>query len=188
MVFGTYADAQVQPCALVPMTGMISAVGIPNVPFSGVVKSSFEQKLADGNAIHRVTLTRQARDSAGRTMTEMAEGCVRGTDGQMHPRLNVNVNDPVTRTDSSWQVAIDDKPKVVRVFHQPMNSSPAKRPVPTPEQLEQQKTMIKAAQTQQLLTRREVRTEDLGVKDFHGVSASGTRSTRTIPAGEEGND
>jgi hypothetical protein len=188
MVFGTCANSQVQPCGLVAMTGMIGAIGRPNVPFSGVVKSSFEQKLGDGNAIHRVTLTRQARDSAGRTMTEMVLGCARDEDGQMHQRLNVNVNDPVAHTDSSWQVGVDDQPKVVHVFQQPVNSSQAKRPVPTPEQLEQRQKMMKAAQTQQLQTRREMRTEDLGGKDFHGVSASGTRSTRTIPAGEEGND
>jgi hypothetical protein len=63
-----------------------------------------------------------------------------------------------------------------------------KRPELTPAQVEQQQKMMKAAQAQQALTRKETVTEDLGVKDFHGVSAKGLRTTRTIPAGEEGND
>ena len=39
-------------------------------------------------------------------------------------------------------------------------------------------------QQQRTLTR----TENLGIKDFNGIPAEGTRTTRTIPAGEEGND
>jgi hypothetical protein len=196
-VFGSAAGAQIQPCvsAGVMMGGGMVGMGAarPNIPFSGVVKSSFEQKLADGNAIHRVTLTHQARDSAGRTMTEMAEGCVLGADGQKHERLSVSVNDPVARTSLNWQVGADDQPKVVHVFHQPElkaanSSQSAKRPEPTAAELEQQQKMMKAAQAQALLTRKETRTEDLGVKDFNGVSAQGSRTTRTIPAGEEGND
>jgi hypothetical protein len=196
IAFGSAAGAQMQPCATGGMMGSVM-IGIgggrANIPFSGVVKSSFEQKLADGNAIHRVTRTRQARDSAGRTLTEMAEGCVLGADGQMHQRLSVTVDDPVARTNMNWQVGSDDQPKVVRVFHQPelrrANSSPpVKRPELTAAQLEQQQKMMKAAQAQQALTRKETVTEDLGVKDFHGVSAQGTRTTRTIPPGEEGND
>jgi hypothetical protein len=153
------------------------------------MKSSFEQKLADGNAVHRVTRTRQARDSAGRTMTEMAQGCARGEDGQMHERLNISVNDPVARTNMNWQVGADDQPKVVHVFHQPdPRPVPSKRPELSPAELERQQKMIKAAQAAQLQQRQENKTEDLGVKDFNGVSAQGTRMTRTIPAGEEGND
>ena len=197
MVFRTDAGAQVQPCVsggVMMGVGMIGVgVGKANIPFSGVVKSSFEQKLADGNAIHKVTRTHQARDSAGRTMTEMVAGCVRGEDGQMHERLSVNVNDPVARTNMNWQVGADDQPKVVRVFHQPeLQNAKAplttKRPEQTPAELEAQQKMMKAAQAQGLAMRNETRTEDLGVKDFNGVSASGIRSTRTIPAGEEGND
>lgn len=175
--------------------GSMIGVGVSraNIPFSGVVKLSIEQKLADGNAIHRVTQTRQARDSAGRTMNETAVGCVRGEDGQMHEQLTVNINDPVARTNMNWQVGVNDQLKVVHVFHQPelkpVNSPPVvKRPEPTAAQQEQQQKMVKAIQARALLERRETRTEDLGVKDFNGVSAQGLRTTRTIPPGEEGND
>jgi hypothetical protein len=196
MVFGTYADAQFEPCVV---GGTIMGVGTigpgltrPNIPYSGVVKSTFEQKLVDGNAIHRTMTTHQARDSAGRTMTEMVSGCALGDDGHTRERLSVNVNDPVARTNMNWQVGADDLPKIVHVFHQPdlrsANGTPVKRRELTPAQLEQQQKMVKAAQAREAELRKETRTEDLGVRDFHGVSASGTRTTRTIPAGQEGND
>lgn len=162
-------------------------------PFSATVKSSFEQKLADGNAIHTVRVTRQARDSAGRTMTEMQQGCVLGADGRMHERLSVNVNDPVARTSMNWQVGDDGQPKVAHVFHLqdfPVRpaTQPATRAEPSPEELVRQQAMREAAKVQQAKLRAETRQEDLGVRDFNGVSARGRRTTRTIPAGEEGND
>jgi len=189
MVFGVSSGAQIVPCVSGGMIGggMMAIGGIPNnMPFTGTVKSTFEQKLADGNAIHSVTHSRNARDSAGRTMTEMAEGCFRGADGQMHQRFNVNVYDPVARTNMNWQVGDDNQPKVVHVFHQP-DPQPIKRELSAEEREKQQK-MMQAARAQQAQQQKDYKTEDLGIKDFNGVSAKGTRITRTIPAGQEGND
>jgi hypothetical protein len=108
----------------------------------------------------------------------------------MHERVNVSVFDPVARTNLNWQVGDDRQPKVVHVFHQPeMPSRPVTQPQQSgPEQVAQQQAMKAAAKAQQAKTRNETRTEDLGVRDFDGVSAHGRRTTRTIPAGEEGND
>jgi hypothetical protein len=191
LVSGNSAAAQSPPCVAPGIIGTIS-YGIQSakagVPFTGVVKTTFEQRLADGNAIHSVTRVHQARDSSGKTMMERAEGCVRGEDGQMHERLLVTVNDRATRTDMTWQAGWDDMAKVVHIFHQPDPPSRpievVKRPEPSPTELERRQRAIHAAQLQQ----REYRTEDLGTRDFNGVSAKGTRNTRTIPAGEEGND
>jgi hypothetical protein len=69
-----------------------------NLAFSAVVKTSFEQTLACGNATHAVTHSRQARDSEGRTMMELARGCAPGKDGQLHPMYSVDVDDPVAKT------------------------------------------------------------------------------------------
>jgi len=188
MVLGDSAGAQIVPCVTGGMVGgMMMAIGgnFKDMPFTGTVKSTFEQKLADGNAIHSVTHSREARDSAGRTVTEMAEGCMRGADGQMHQRFNVNVFDPVARTSMNWQVGDDNQPKVVHVFHQPDLPAQATKPreLSAAEQ-EQRRKMMDAAREQQ----KDYRTEDLGTKDFNGVSAHGARTTRTIPAGQEGND
>ena len=195
MVSGGSAVAQMVPCVTGGMVGgerLGVNGGIKNAPYSAVMKSSFEQKLGDGNAIHTMTQSHQARDSAGRTMTEMKQGCVLGEDGQMHERSNVSVNDPVARTNMNWQVGDDQLPKVVRVYHQPQPNAPLRTvtppPQPSAEQLAQQQKMMQAARAQQALQQKENHTEDLGTKDFNGVLAHGTRTTRTIPAGEEGND
>ncbi len=123
------------------MTWGISA-GRANAPFTAAIKNTFEQKLPDGNSIHTVRTSREARDSAGRTMTEMAQGCERGEDGQMHERLSINVNDPVARVNMNWVVGGNEQLKVVQVFHQP---DPQKRQPPSAEELARQQKMMQAA-------------------------------------------
>ena len=190
MVFGGPAGAQSAPCvAGAAVVGTMMAVGSSlNSPFSATVKTSFEQKLADGNAIHGVTRRRLARDSAGRTMTEMGHMCMLGADGQMHERYSVSVFDPVARTSVSWQVGDDNQPKVAQVFHAP---DPVPRTASAPlsaEELAQRQKMLQAARARGAQQQKDYKTEDLGIKDFNGVSAHGTRTTQTIPAGKEGND
>jgi len=70
LVLGSSAGGQIIPCLQGFNGGIMYGIeGSKNAPFSGIVKSSFEQKLADGNTIHGVTRTHQARDASGRTMT-----------------------------------------------------------------------------------------------------------------------
>lgn len=181
MAAGASAGAQSPaPC----VSGIVSYVGYGVMskvgsPYSATVKSSFEQKLADGNAIHTVTTSHVARDSAGRTRTEMSIGCAMGKDGQLHPRLQVNVNDPQAKTFMNWQES-DDSPKVAWLMHQPDFIPP---PTPSEEVVEAQQ---RATQTQQ--TERNSHTERLGSKIIDGISAEGTRTVTTIAAGAEGND
>jgi hypothetical protein len=148
-------------------------------PYSATVKTTHEQKLADGNAIHGSTTTHQARDSAGRTMTEIAAGCTYGPDGQLQALIRITVNDSETRTLLSWTVNDSSQKKIARVVHQP-ELVPAKPSVQTSQRLQ-------AAQMRQR-SRTEVRSENLGSKIIAGVMAEGNRMTRTVPAGEEGND
>lgn len=187
MVFGMTAEAQSSaPCTLGVRNyvgfGMITSRGPGGTatPFSGTVKTTFEQKLPDGNSIHAVTRTHQARDSMGKTRAEFAQSCERGQDGQLQVVASISVNDPANKTSMNWTVNSDTMAKVVRIFHQ--NEMPVKRPTPA-ELLERQKL----AQARQP-SREEFRTENLGTKTINGVSAQGTRRVRTIPAGEEGNE
>jgi hypothetical protein len=156
-------------------SGTLNKTGIP---YSAIVKSTFEQTLPDGNSIHGVTRARQARDSSGRTLNEMVTGCVRGEDGQPHERLQVNVNDPVNKTHMFWQVD-DMAPKIARLSS---NNPPPRTPL-TPQELEARR---KASQMQQP-PRSEFHQEDLGTRTINGLMAKGSRTVRTIPAGEEGN-
>ena len=162
--------------------GMITSRGSGGTapPFSGTVKTTFEQKLPDGNSIHAVARTHQARDSMGKTRTEFAQNCERGQDGGPQLQMSISVYDPANKASMNWSVNSDMMTKVVRVFHQ--NEIPVKQSSPE-ERAEQQKL----AQMRQP-PRAEFRTENLGTKTINGVIAQGTRTVRTIPAGEEGNE
>jgi hypothetical protein len=187
MVLGMSAEAQSSAaCTLgirnyigFGMMGGYGAVGRSVAPFSATVKTTFEQKLPDGNSIHGYTRTRQARDSAGKTLSEFAQSCQRGEDGQPHLMSSVSVYDRTAKTTMNWQVN-GNSAKVVRVMHQGEQIPP---PVPSAELLERQKI----AQVQQP-PRSEFRTDKLGTKTINGLSAEGSRTVRTIPAGEEGNE
>jgi hypothetical protein len=149
-------------------------------PFSGTVKTTFEQRLGDGNSIHATTRTHVARNSAGKTRTEFAQNCERGLDGELQLVKSVNVYDPALKTSMNWQVNSEAIAKVVRIIHE--NEIPMKQLSPA-EQAERQK-LAKVRQP----PRAEFRTEDLGTRTINGVSAQGTRRVRTIAAGEEGNE
>jgi hypothetical protein len=181
------ANAQIEPC----VGGLIS-YGISNSknssPFTATIKTTFDQRLADGNAIHRVTRTHQARDSAGRTRQETAEGCELGPDGETREALDVNVNDPTAKTSMTWHVGRDEFPSVVHVFHFANLTPPARPSASDPYDVAQRLKMLQAAKARALQLQKEQVVEKLGTRDFNGVSAQGTRTTRTLPAGEEGND
>jgi hypothetical protein len=180
---GTIARAQGSPPCTFGVTSFASS-GVPSktdAPYSATLKTSFEQKLPDGNAIRGFNVTHQSRDSKGRTMNEMATGCTRGEDGQPKERMAVNVFDPTTNTMMNWQV--DDLiPKIVHVFH--MQIPDCKQPT-ADEAAEQKKRLQTAAKTQR---HDETRFENLGSKTVDGVLVEGMRTVRTIPVGEEGND
>jgi hypothetical protein len=180
MALGAIAEAQVAaPCATMAVGAMSYGVTArANAPYSSTVKTSHEQKLADGNAIHTSSITHQMRDSAGRTRWETWAGCVPGPDGQLQPMVHVLVNDPVTNTSLSWSEN-DRIPKVVHVYHRPELVPP----VPSAETTERQE-VTQARRQQQV----EVHHERLGSKTIEGVMAEGSRTVRTIPAGEQGND
>jgi hypothetical protein len=182
VVAGTGAWAQT-PCGVMVSVGARTYGPQPkaNAPYSATVQTTHEQKLADGNTIHGSVTTHQARDSAGRMMTEIASGCVIGPDGKSGPVVRVSVYDPATRTTLSW--AVNDSSafaKVVRVMH-PVEPAPVAPP--TPEQRQQQ-----MAQARQRRQQSEYHNEALGSRNIEGVTAEGTRTTHTIRAGEMGND
>jgi hypothetical protein len=183
LVSGTIASAQSSvPCTF----GVMNFVGLGtqsknDAPYSGTLKTSFEQKLPDGNAVHGFHKVHQARDSKGRTMNEIATGCARGEDGQPKQALSVTVADPTTSTIMYWQVG-DFMPKIAHVHRM---SIPNHKQPTAEEAAEQTKRSQIAAKTQR---HDEVRVENLGSKTVAGVLAEGMRTVRTIPAGEEGND
>jgi hypothetical protein len=47
-------------------------IGVTNRPYSATVKTTFVQKLADGTTITKVSTTKEARDSEGRSMHQIS--------------------------------------------------------------------------------------------------------------------
>jgi hypothetical protein len=146
------------------------------LPFTAVIKETFDQKLADGNAIHGTVRYRIARDSAGRMMSEMPTSCYTGEDGHRHQSYQVTVYDRSTNTNESWALS-GDLQKIATIFHMP-----APQP-PSPAEI----AAMKASTHVRQAAMSEWQIEKLGTREFQGLSATGTRRTQTIPTGEEGN-
>lgn len=156
--------------------------GKVGTPFSGTTKTTFDQTLADGNRIHGETRSFQARDSSGRTRTEMVEECQIGEDGQPHPRVRVQVSDPTTHSNLMWEIG-ENAQKVVQVFH--FDPTPRQ---PTPEELAEMQRQMKLNQAR-WKSQGQNRTEThLGTREINGQAAEGNRMTLVIPAGGEGNE
>ena len=149
------------------------------VAYSATARTTFEQTLGDGSYVRGFMVTHKARDSSGRTRTEMAHGCQRGENGQPQPEISVFVNDPTTKTSLNWQTG-PDAARTAQMVHQ--------TEVPRKTQPSEQVVAIQKAAQRNQPPHSEFETEDLGVRTIAGVEAHGSRTTRTIPAGEEGNE
>ena len=180
MVLGSVAGAQSAESACsegFQNTISYGQFGKSSVAYMATAKTSFEQKLPDGSYVRGFAVTHQARDGTGRTMSEFPQACRRDENGVFRPDLNVIVFDPATKATLNWQVGNPYPDKVAHLIHQ----SPPK-PL-TSEQLALQRRLAAADETQ-----KEYKTEDLGTRTIAGVEAHGSRTTQTIPAGEQGNE
>jgi len=182
------ANAQSTEPVCTPGATHATVYGAPNMPhaaFSATIKNSFEQTLPDGNHIRGFTRTQQARDDAGRTMRQMPVRCHLDEDGVPQLDILVTVFDPATSTTLRWETGADAR-KVVRAFHA-QTPSPASVGIPAPAPLTQEQLAARKLAAAHRNTAPGRNTEDLGDRTIVGVEAHGTRLTRTIAAGEEGN-
>jgi hypothetical protein len=135
-------------------------------PYSAKQTSTRVQTLADGTHITTVTTAQIYRDADGRTRQENLNTLADGTQSRI-----INTYDPVAHMRMTWTIDNPNMAKVVNVYHypqpvaQPVTSAPptAQRYYPTTNQSLPPQTIL-------------------------GLYATGNRSTRTIPAGYEGND
>lgn len=149
-------------------------------PFSATIRTTHEQKLADGNSIHGEVFTHEYRDSAGRLRAETSMPCQIGPDGLPHPTLNVLVEDPVNHTHMSWQLN-GNGPGVVHLLNQPTPDASAAAPPPPTEEQRRRSDQMRQQWS------RNTRHELLGTRTIAGVLTEGSRQITTIPAGEQGN-
>lgn len=164
---------------------------VKGAPYSATMVNESVQTLADGNRIVQSTTGAMARDSQGRTRQTMPLPAIGNLSAANAPQL-VFIQDPVAQL--SYQLNLTDK-----TAHK--LSLPSGLP-PLPEMT----TAAHAVSTQvfsssgagagphaamirtQGTDAGEAHTEDLGTQTMQGVPVHGVRSTRTIAAGQIGND
>jgi hypothetical protein len=160
--------------------GAFTRSTVTGAPYSAVEVSSSQQVLANGNVIQRQNQTTFYRDGAGRTRTEMTMKHPDGT-----TTAQVVVHDPV----AGVLHEIDPQGKTARTssFHAAPSGAGANRPQGGPRGGGPGGPGGNRAMAQHRTPDPNVATENLGTQTINGVSATGTRMTRTIPAGAEGN-
>jgi hypothetical protein len=153
--------------------GMHGGKVVKGAPFSAVALSESTQTLADGNQITRKTQTNLYRDSQGRFRKEVTLPAIGLLAASGQPHSLVMINDPVAG--ANYVLEADEK--IARKMPGPgrMGGGPKGGNGDVVY-----RDFKKAPETS-------VKKESLGTQVINGVSAEGTRFTRTIAAGEIGN-
>jgi hypothetical protein len=151
---------------------------VKGAPFSAVAVSERTQTLADGNHIVRKTQTNLYRDSQGRFRKEVTLPAIGPLAASGQPHSFIHLSDPVAGAD----YVLEPDQKVARQMpdHMGMKIKTNGGPGGPGDVLYRNfKTGT---------TNANVKTESLGTQTIEGMSTEGTRTTRTIPAGEIGNE
>lgn len=185
LIFGTPARAQsaadapmrgpgAEPDGAIGFIGFEGALShktVTGAPFSASFSTQHTQVLSDGNQIQRNTTGTVARDTQGRTRRDMTLPAIGrwAVSGQTAPHM-VSISDPV----AGVHYMLNPSKKTARKFTPPANG---------------QGSWHKAGGGSGFAAEREKETTtvSLGTQTINGVSAEGTRYTRTIPAGAIGN-
>ena len=146
---------------------------VTGAPYSAVAVTTNSQTLSDGNTINRKVQTNVFRDSQGRTRRETnwsAAGPLATTGTE---RSFILIHDPVAST----AFVLHPDTKVAEQLPPPRGNKK------NPDDLQSKFD----AHIQAEIAAGTLKKEDLGTQMVNGVSAQGTRYTRTIPAGKDGN-
>jgi len=144
---------------------LIHGATVTGAPFSGVAVTTHTETLANGNTIQRQEQSSVSRDSQGRMREERT---FTGPNGGSHTM--VTISDPVA--------------KVVRRLN-PQNKTVVEMAMRQPPEGGAGAHAGRGEHSRQGMAN--VVKEDLGTQVLNGISATGTRVTRTIPAGAMGN-
>jgi len=138
-------------------------------PFSADSVTTIDRVLPDGTRIHQELHGKTYRDSQGRTRMEMELASLGGGP----PRLSISIHDPVQKI----FIYLEPEAQRARIHHEP-NAPPAEA-TPNDGPPATQTTRPAAPS---------INHEDLGTTTIDGWTAKGRRTTRTIEAGQIGND
>ena len=141
---------------------------VTGTPFTASFSTQTTETLTDGNKIERNTTGTVARDTAGRTRRDMTLAAIGpwAASGKTPPQVSF-INDPVAGT----RYVLEANTKTARKMSAHNHGPNAARAAALTARVQKNTT-----------------TESLGTQTINGVSAQGTRITRTIPAGEMGNE
>jgi hypothetical protein len=172
-----------QPFGLVAVEPLEMGEPVQNAPYSAEIVTEVVQELADGNRIERRTTANVARDGQGRVRREQQLAAI----GPVLPEGDVRmitINDPVARVHYSL-----DPMRKAAIRTRPPGHPRAGGALPPPPPVYSTggPNTIAFEHHIEVPPPHDVRTEKLGMKEFDGVAAEGTRTTMTIPAGEIGN-
>jgi hypothetical protein len=160
--------------------------GASKQPYTAMWTQKQVQTLANGATITHESTTRFARDSSGRTYSESHQMLPAGSDGQPREMVTYHIFDTVARTTTMWNSNTKEATVTQQPEPTPMQARPtqtmAARPVPTVQTDQPIRTQLPDVQLS------DVQREELGTKNIAGVNAKGTRITRVIPAGRDGNN
>jgi len=169
---------------------------VQGAPYSATITNQSVQMLADGNRIVHDSTGTIARDSQGRTRQDTSLPAIGNLSAANAPHL-VFIHDPVAQT--SYTLNLTDKTahKMPPMPPPPPGTAPdgsnmffiatggeatasGQLPPPLPP-MARGKVLARAEQGQ-------VSKEDLGSQTMEGLFVTGVRTTRTIPAGQIGNE
>src|SRR5262249_23594049 len=153
---------------------------VKGAPFSATAATETSQVLQDGTAIHRTATSTLYRDSQGRSRHEVTLSGFGPLQAAGKTHTVITIGDPVAG--SHYMLDPDRK-----IAHQMKlrGQGPGKAATPEAAQAFQKKM---EARLQQEEASGVVKKDNLGTQTINGVAAEGTRITRTIPAGQIGND
>jgi hypothetical protein len=155
---------------------------VKGAPFSATASSESTQTLQDGTTIHRTTSSTLYRDSQGRSRREVTLSGFGPLQTSGKARTMITIGDPV----AGAHYMLDPVQKVAHKMTPHTGGKGGAWSNGNAQAFEQkmQKHMAKEEASG------EVQKESLGTQTIkeNGLNAEGTRITRTIPAGQIGND
>ncbi len=145
---------------------------VTGAPFSAAATAETKQTLSDGTTISRTMQTNLFRDAQGRVRREVTMPAVGPLAASGTPRTFIMIQDPVAGVGYMLDTSKKAAHKMPQhAHHGPDGDSPDA-----------------AHEWTHRGDNANVIKESLGTQTINGVSAQGTRYTRTIPAGQVGND
>lgn len=147
---------------------------VTGAPYSAITVIVTTQTLADGTTINRKIQANVVRDSQGRVRRETTMPAIGPLAANGQPKTFILIHDPVAGT------AFELHPDTKTAVQLPARMGGKKNPDALQNKFD--------ARLEEEVANGTLKKDDLGTQSVNGISAQGTRYTRTIPAGQIGND